>query len=88
MTVPACGQVHGDVAAAAPGGPCGDVDQVAADRGAAGFTAGQAGREGPRRQVSQRAIGPVREHLLDLGVVPLLLLGWSRVNGEWVNTAW
>jgi len=30
------GQVQGEVAAAVAGGPCGDVDQVAADGGAPG----------------------------------------------------
>jgi len=46
LAVPALGQVHGDVAAAMAGGAGGDVDQVTADGGAAGFVIGQAG-QGP-----------------------------------------
>jgi hypothetical protein len=44
--VPAFGQVQGDVTAAVAGGAGGDVDEVAAQRGAAGFGAGEAG-QGP-----------------------------------------
>jgi hypothetical protein len=52
LAVPAFGQVQGDVAAAAEGGAGGDVDEVAAQRGAAGVGAGQAGqRSGGAQQV-------------------------------------
>jgi hypothetical protein len=44
--VPFFGQVQGDFAAAVAGGAGGDVDQVAAQRGATGFGAGEAG-QGP-----------------------------------------
>jgi hypothetical protein len=44
FVVPAFGQVQRDVAAAVPGGAGGDGDQVAADGGAAGLAAGQAGQ--------------------------------------------
>ena len=44
--VPAFGQVQGEVAAAVAGGAGGDVDQVAADGGAAGLGAGEAGQGG------------------------------------------
>jgi len=37
LPVPAFGQVQRDVPAAVPGGAGGDVDEVAADGGAAGF---------------------------------------------------
>src|SRR6185437_26573 len=46
VAVPAFGKVEGDVAAAVPGGAGGDVDQVTADGGAAGFAVGEAG-QGP-----------------------------------------
>jgi len=36
LAVPACGEVQGQVAAAVPRGPRGEVDQVAADRRASG----------------------------------------------------
>jgi hypothetical protein len=42
--VPAFGQVQGEVAAAVAGGARGDVDEVAAQRGAAGLGAGEAGQ--------------------------------------------
>ncbi len=42
LAVPACGQVQGDVPAAVMGGAGGDVDEVAAQHGAAGFGAGEA----------------------------------------------
>jgi hypothetical protein len=42
--MPAFGQVQGEVAAAVAGGAGGDVDQVAADGGAAGPGVGQAGQ--------------------------------------------
>jgi len=52
--VPALGQVYGDLAAAVAGGAGGDVDEVAAQRGAAGCGAGEAGPirkgNGARRQ--------------------------------------
>ena len=52
FAVPALGQVQCDVAAAVPGGAGGDVDQVAADGGAAGLAVGQAGqRPGGAQQV-------------------------------------
>ena len=44
LAVPAFGQVQREVAAAGPGGAGGDVDQVAAQRGAAGSGVGQAGQ--------------------------------------------
>ena len=44
FAVPAFGQVQGDVAAAVPGGAGGDVDQVTADRCAAGLAVGEAGQ--------------------------------------------
>jgi hypothetical protein len=44
LAVPAFGQVHGEVAAAVPGGARCDVDEVAAQGGAAGFGAGEAGQ--------------------------------------------
>ena len=44
LAVPAFGQVHGEVPAAVAGGPGGHVDEVAAQRGAAGFRAGEAGQ--------------------------------------------
>ena len=44
LAVPAFGQVQGDVAAAVPGDAGGDVDQVAADGGAAGLGEGEAGQ--------------------------------------------
>jgi hypothetical protein len=51
--VPAFGQVHSELAAAVPGGAGGDVDQVAAQGGAPGFTAGQAGQaSGGAQQVA------------------------------------
>ena len=51
--VPAFGQVHGDVAAAVAGGAGGDVDEVAAQRGTAGFGIGEAGqRPGGAQQVA------------------------------------
>ena len=45
------GQVQGEVPAAVAGGPGGDVDQVAAQGGAAGFGAGEAG-QGIRRRAA------------------------------------
>jgi hypothetical protein len=46
--VPARGQVQGDLPAAVPGDPGGNIDQVAAQRGAAGLGIGEAGlRRGP-----------------------------------------
>jgi hypothetical protein len=44
FTVPACREVQRDVAAAVPGGAGGDVDEVAADGGAAGLAVGEAGQ--------------------------------------------
>src|SRR5581483_2713904 len=44
LAVPACGEVEGDVAAAVAGGAGGDVDEVAADGGAAGLAVGEAGQ--------------------------------------------
>jgi RNA polymerase sigma-70 factor (ECF subfamily) len=44
LAVPSGGQVHGEVAAAVTGDPGGDVDEVAAQRGASGFSAGEAGQ--------------------------------------------
>ena len=44
LAVPAVGQVQRDVPAAVPGGAGGDVDQVAADGGAAGLGVGEAGQ--------------------------------------------
>ena len=44
FAVPAFGQVQRDVAVAVPGGAGGDVDQVAADGGAAGLGVGEAGQ--------------------------------------------
>ena len=38
--------------------------------------------------MSQRAVGPVREHLLDDGVVAVLASAWIISKGESVNTAW
>ena len=75
FAVPAFGQVQRDVAAAGPGGAGGDVDQVAAQRGAAGPGVGEAGqgsggaqqvvRDGgagrPRRIGGKRAGWHVRE---------------------------
>ena len=46
LAVPAFGEVHGEVAVAVPGGARGDVDEVAADRGASGLGVGEAG-QGP-----------------------------------------
>ncbi len=46
LAVPFSGQVHGDVAVSVAGDPGGDVDEVAAQRGAPGLGAGQAG-QGP-----------------------------------------
>jgi len=46
FAVPGRREVQRDVPAAVPGGPGGDVDQVAADGGAAGLAVGQAG-QGP-----------------------------------------
>ena len=42
LVVPASGQVHGEVAAAVPGGAGGDSDKVAAHGGAPGFGVGEA----------------------------------------------
>jgi hypothetical protein len=44
LTVPALGQVQGDVPSAVVGGAGGHVDEVAADGGAAGFGVGEAGQ--------------------------------------------
>jgi hypothetical protein len=56
LAVPALGQVPRDVPAAVPGGPCGDVDQVAADGGAAGLGKGEAGqRPGGRSRLCAMA---------------------------------
>jgi hypothetical protein len=44
FAVPGLGQVQGDVPVAVPGGAGGDVDEVAADGGAAGLAVGQAGQ--------------------------------------------
>jgi len=44
LAVPAFGQMEGEVAAAVAGGPCGDIDEVAAQGGAAGLGAGEAGQ--------------------------------------------
>src|SRR5215831_21305946 len=44
FAMPFSGQVQGDVAAAAAGGAAGDVDEVAAQRGAAVLGAGKAGQ--------------------------------------------
>jgi hypothetical protein len=46
LAVPAVGQVQGEVAAAVAGGAGGDVDEVAAQGGASGLDAGEAG-QGP-----------------------------------------
>ena len=46
LAVPAFGQVQGEVAAAVAGGAGGDVDEVAAQGGASGLGAGEAG-QGP-----------------------------------------
>ena len=51
LAVPAFGQVQGEVAAAVAGGPRRDADEIAAQGGAAGFGAGQAG-EGIRRRAA------------------------------------
>ena len=52
FAVPAVGQVQGDFAVAVAGGAGGDVDEVAAQGGAAGFGVGEAGqRAGGAQQV-------------------------------------
>lgn len=75
LAVPAVGQVDGEVAVAVAGGPCGDIDEVAAQCGAAGLGVGQARqRSGGPQQVAadrgerqpggvrgERAGGKVRE---------------------------
>ena len=38
--------------------------------------------------MSEGAVGPVREDLLDHGVVAVVPSAWSIANGESVNTAW
>jgi hypothetical protein len=57
--VPFFGQVQGDLAAAAAGEPGGDVDEVAAQRGAAGLGAGKAGQGagGAQQVVADRGEG-------------------------------
>jgi len=45
LAVPAVGQVQGELAAAVAGGPGGDGDQVAADRGGAGLRVAAAGQD-------------------------------------------
>jgi hypothetical protein len=52
LAVPFFGQVQSNLAAAAAGEPGGDVDEAAAQCGAAGFGAGEAGqRSGGAQQV-------------------------------------
>jgi hypothetical protein len=50
LAVPAVGQVQGDLAPAVAGNPGGDIDEVAAQRGAAGLGAGEAGQRPGRTQ--------------------------------------
>jgi hypothetical protein len=50
LAMPALGQVHGEVTAAVPVGARGQVNQVAADGGTAGFAVGQAGEGGGRAE--------------------------------------
>jgi hypothetical protein len=57
LVVPAFGQVQGDVAAAVAGGAGGDVDEIAAQRDAAGLGAGQPGeRSGGAQQVEPEVL--------------------------------
>jgi hypothetical protein len=58
FAVPAFGQVQGDFAAAVAGDAGGDVDEVAAQGGAAGFGAGEAGQ---RPGGAQQAVRDGRE---------------------------
>jgi len=60
FAVPVFGQVQGEVAVAVAGGAGGDVDQVAADGGAAGFGVGEAG-QGPGGAQQVVADGGQRE---------------------------
>jgi hypothetical protein len=59
LAVPAFGQVGGEVPAAVPGDPGGDVDEVAAQGGAAGFGVGEAGQGagGAQQVVADRGAG-------------------------------
>lgn len=65
LAVPAFGRVHGEVGAVVAGGAGGDIDEVAAQGGAAGCGVGEAG-QGPGGLARFLRIWPARSGLTRL----------------------
>ena len=75
FAVPAFGQVQGEVAAAVAGGAGGDVDEVAADGGAAGFGVAEAGQ----------GAGGAQQVVADGGEASQAALAGNEPEGRWAS---